>query len=973
MIKFTKISVILCVLIAALIFQESVFAQSDIGTGTDLIILIDQSNSMFGVTSAGTDPDGRRVSTAQYLIDYMTFDNMYVNPNRVNRVLVIAFGSYGREQIIVPLTTLTSEENADTAKALVEPLRKPQQSLNGTDFISVLERVAQQFPPVSEDPDITSGLRQRIIVIITDGGPDIRGTGYDDDNAYFTSLGQIYDAKLGQANYPVYVIGIDKNDPPIYWTQVEDLWVNNVTGDGHAVRVTETGEINKQIIKFLCPALNPSGKGECQLQEIGDHFILPYARSVSFSFFKYDPDAQIELYRPTDSGETGGKIVRAGDSDVLEYKPTRSDEFFGLSFPQPGCWKSERIGAGKVDVLAQIVFNDMVMTKPSSAHPLVSALNFEFSLKDSEGNPIDEQINFPVHLEAQLAGPTGIQSVPMSKIQPGFYASTQGALTSSEGLYTLSLTGDTTIPALKNCLDSQQTFSIFSQTFQIPVYMPTIVLSAPSSSYYHYKPLTGLAVQFVDRNGFPLAEPIDSRYQVEMTLESPLGEKRQLSDVQSDGNGFRSNEPLFLPEPGNYNLTLILRDPNNHNIAFEDTVSFEVTNAVNLLHPGPQHPAFAPAEELEIELYDETGTPLAYDSDHPLDVSAKLSWPDGSSAEVLLNATEEGGHYKASINWELTQAAPYTVEIVGSTSVLPGMPIEPVFIARKTFNVSDNLPFFAVIEPTSPQSVPIYPLHTWYFPPLTWDFSFSLQPIAVELRHTDRKAQAQEFFVDDINTLVLLTLVGPDNATIVERLPLPSTDGTTFSVDLPGLKQEGMYTATISLAGQIRGGIPTEGAWSDITVTFQRYDPLIYKIAWAILTSIMVVLIVYFGVSFLLNHFFLPKAKGTLTAETTGTNPDYLQEFAVTPRQVHHFKIKGREIDSRLGLSHIEIRWAQPQQTSRGEVKAQHIRVKAYNKDGVLVADQDVKAGGRVRVTTQRTVPTGEGEQPKAYHLRYEE
>jgi hypothetical protein len=234
-------------------------------------------------------------------------------------------------------------------------------------------------------------------------------------------------------------------------------------------------------------------------------------------------------------------------------------------------------------------------------------------------------------------------------------------------------------------------------------------------------------------------------------------------------------------------------------------------------------------------------------------------------------------------------------------------------------------------------------------------------------------ANASEFFTSDVDTLLSVTLRGPNNDILAEDVPLRTSDGMNFSVDLPGLKESGLYTATVSLSGQLRGDILTDGAWPDVTVAFSRRDSFLYKGIWAFLTLVAVGLMLYFGGSFVLNRFFLPKAKGKLIAETRGINSDYLQEFPITRNQLHHIKIKEREIDSVLGLSRIDIWWAQPRQTSKGEIKAQQVRVRAYNKDGLTVVDQVIKAGSRASVNTQRTVPSDENDQPQSYQFRYED
>lgn len=968
--KLAKVFIIFCILMAVTPMQISL-AQTNIGPGVDLIILIDQSNSMFGLGAteereaiAGTDRNGRRVDTAQYLIDYMAFDNLHVNQNRTNRVLVIAFGSYGREKVIVPLTELNSSQDAQKAKELVAPLKSPSESLNGTDFISVFEKISDQFSSTVESPNLKSRLRRRLVVVITDGGPDIRGTRFDDQKTYFKHLGEIYQEKLGE-QYPVYVIGIDKNEPPLYWNDVVDLWKTNVTGEDNAVRVTDPDEINKQVVKMFCPFLNPQGTGdECRLQDIGDHLVLPYARYVSFSFFKYDPSAKIELYRPTLTGETGGEKVQiepTQDSDVVEYNETESDEFFGLENPRPGCWRSEREGAGKVDVLLQIVFNDMLMTQPSIAHPSVSPLDFEFSLKDTKGNPIDELGDFPINLDAKLTAPDGSsQAVTMIKAQPGLYTSQQPVLTPITGAYELSLAGTTTIPTLDNCLSSSGRYTIFSQTFQIPVYRPDVTVTQPNKPYLPHAPLEGLTVQFIDKNGEPIN--IDDRLEPDMAITSPKGDEKPLENVTVLSDSLHIESPITLPDSGIYTVAVSLET--NGDKVYEGMATIETGDAVEVIWPAKDYPAFAPLRFVEIELQDENGQPVSANPKYPLQIEASMTWPNGYSDTVRLDPTDDEGRYRVSASWPLTKVADHELEIKGYASLSPGSPDKCVFGAHRTINVSSNLPYYKVIQPNEQQSEQTYSLHHWFLPPLPFDFTLKPQPIEVKLRYSNRLAQAKDFFRGDLNDLFYIKIVDSDGEILVENHSLSCNGESTFSTEIHQLEESGDFKVTISPDGELRGGTNVQGVWSSVEVPFKRRDPVTYFVAWAIIGVVALGAMAYFGGGWVLNRFFLPKAKGKLVAVLGAINArSSLWDFDITRQRKHHFTIGGQEIDARLQLSKIEVRRAMPQ--TRRKESEEGIKITAYNEEGVTVAEGAVYPSRKLSVR-QRTIDD------KRYKFEYE-
>lgn len=972
--RISKIFLTLC-LIIIFVPTKTVFSQSNIGPGVDLVILIDQSNSMFGLGATeergaitGTDRDGRRIDSAQYLMDYMAFDNLHVNPNRINRVLVIAFGSRGREKVVVPLTKLSSQQDVQKAKNLVAPLRSPTESLNGTDFISAFEEIPKQFSTVAEDADLSNKLRRRLVVVITDGGPDIRGTRFNAQADYFEYLGEVYQNQLGE-QYPVYVIGIDQNEPPLYWEDVVNLWESEVSGKGNAMRVTDPDEINKQVVKMFCPFLNPQGTGdECRLQDIGDHLVLPYARHASFSFFKYDPEAKIDLYRPTLTGETGGDKVQVEpqDPDLIEYNKTPSDEFFGLEDPLPGCWRSEREGAGKVDVLLQIAFNNMLMTQPSSAHPSVSPLNFEFSLKDAQGEPIDELGNFPINIDAEVTGPDGSsQSLTIKKEQPGLYLSQQPALTPVTGTYKLNLAGTTTIPALNDCLSSAGEYSIFSQTFQVPVYKPNTIIGHPDKPYLPYAPLEDMMVQFVDRNGNSIN--LDPRLAPDLVLTTPTGKKRPLENSKILSDSIQVESPLTLPEPGIYTVTANLKSPDGNHV-YKGMTEIESKSNIEVIWPTQDYPAFAPLRFVEIELQDESGQSVSADPTYPLQIEASMTWPDGYSDTVALKPTSEKGHYRISASWPLTNVADHKLEIEGYTSLSPGSPPERIFIAQRTIKVSGNLPYYKISQPDEQKASHIYPLHHWFLPPLPFDFTLKPQPIEVELRYGNRLAQAQDFFVGDFNDLFHLKIVDDDDKILVEDHNLSYDGKHLFSTELHQLDEPGNFTATISLDGQLRGRTNAQGIWPSVKVDFERRDPVMYFVSWAIIGVVLLGALVYFGGGWVLNRFFLPKAKGKLVAVPGALNAkSSLWEFNITRQHKHHFTIKGQRIDARLQLSKIEVQRAMPKAHRRDKKKSKEgIKITAYDEEGTIVAEGSIYESRKLPVRKQRT------SENQSYKFKYE-
>jgi hypothetical protein len=144
-----------------------------------------------------------------------------------------------------------------------------------------LRLAREQFPPATDAEP-----RQRIIVLITDGGPsDERNMSYGE---YFAEVKSYYDTHLGAERFPLYIINVDKGDEAgrlRYWNEVSREW-KNIAGNNNVILVREIEATNREIVKVLCPRLNPNQPPEyCTVAGLGPHFVQPYARMVQFSFF----------------------------------------------------------------------------------------------------------------------------------------------------------------------------------------------------------------------------------------------------------------------------------------------------------------------------------------------------------------------------------------------------------------------------------------------------------------------------------------------------------------------------------------------------------------------------------------------------------------------------------------------------------------------------------------------------------------
>lgn len=875
--------------------------QEPIPPGIDLIVLLDQSGSMKGIGGQPTDPENRRIYTTQYLMDYLSFDNRFVNPDRSNRVMVIGFGSPDKAEIMVPLTYLKDEDAVDNAKKLVVA-----KDLGDTNFVSPLRLLREVFPPAT-DEEVKTGARQRIVVVITDGGPwDDRGLTH---NEYFNEIRDVYINQLGLSTYfPLYIVGID--DANRYWPRIGPLWQ---TFTKASEKVNNVNEINKYVADKLCNILNPEGsQSECRLQDIGNHFIQPYASSVAFSFFKYSPNAQITLKRP---GENTAIDVKPPDDDVLVYKQTPRDEFYALSNPKAGCWESARKGEGSVDVVTQVVFNKLRLVEPKGLHPVALPLKLTFELRDEEGSLIDEDPNYPVTIQAELIAPDG-SSQPMTIERarengvaiPGKYVSTNIPDLKQTGRYRLAIEGYTSVndPQATRCLSAVGPVKVFQNEYEISVGQPKFQLVSPSNPWLQYAPLTKLMVGFSDDQGNLFKVPDGAPWGLELTAKSPSGQLTSLPTPQLAGGIYNIDQPVVLSETGDYKLEGVLKNQAGE-VVYRGTTDLELVVNPVIISPGKDFPASSSLKQVRIALQDLDGGAVTPNPQYPLRLEAELFSPNKQDSIGLVNLKETNvpGEYTGDVDWLFSEVGAYTMNVRGYLKIGADNELlafdKPIAIGS-----SDSLPYFMVVTPeqNKPGNDNIYALHRGLLPII------KPMPLKVEVLRNGQHITPGDVFTDikGLGTVDISDANG--QPLVVDRELVLSKDGQFLETIAPELEKEGAYSADFRFKGNISGGISSEGAWPDVHTEFERHDPDWVLWAWRLILTAVVIVSVGFLAWYLLEFQLLMKAKGKLVAEVAvGTQRgEKIGEFLINRKNRHTVVYRKKQSPmGRLKLSKLTV------------------------------------------------------------------
>lgn len=962
--------------------------------GIDLIILLDQSGSMSNPTDGATDPDNLRIDATRYLIEYLAFDNNSVNPDRVNRVAVIGFGSPTLTDLLVGLTTLNDANNVTDAQNDVIP-----QNLGATSFIDALKLVRQIFPEAT-DEELETGQRRRMIVIVTDGGPDDpRRLSYGE---YFAEIKSYYETYLGKEKFPVYIVGVDEVDR--YWSDVEGLWEDAISQtpeeEDRAFRVAEIEEVRAKIVDFLCPFLAQSGtERDCRLKDLGPQFVDPYANIVRFSFFKYDPNAQIQLYPP------GGTVpLTPQDSGTQGY--SGGEESYQIPYPEPGCWLSERIGQGRVDVFQDTAFSTSLdLIQPEQPHPNLLPLTLRFSVSNDQGVAIQEHPDYPVSFQSVLTAPDGTtQTVEIVKKAgvDGIYESTNYLPTPLDGTYTVKLQGFVDVPRIvvpvtdpddptrtidMVCTEESER-ELFSSEFDFEVLAPGLSVTVPAGPHLPYGPLMELEVAAMDGFGAPL-DLQSGLWLADARLRSPSGIVTDLPTPDLVNGRFLLTGPFVLNELGSYTVNLSVSASSNPPF-FEGEAELIVQENTTVLAPPPVMPIMTEVLTTTVQLRDLADNAVDPDPNFPLRMEAALLGSDNSVPDVvrLEPVTGTAGTYRAVTPWVLPEPGDYTVRLTGylklSSDIGAGEML--AFETEHALIGSETLPYFRVIVPNQANpAMQEYELHGRGEEPF---YKSTPMQIHVQLLQNEQPTDPRNIFREPAETLFTAEIFAADGSIIGAERPMTLSDEASeqglFTLSLDDLVEEGDYKVKVHLAGTLIEGSDYEGFLPDTVVPFRLYETDLYKTSRiaAIIGAIIAGLALLALIAWIVYGFLPPYPTGRLVAKERGVGAPEIAQIPINPGGLKRkkAKISGEAIPARLQLDRIEVkrvpqvqiqgrRRSSPLGNRANKGQEEVIEIVAFSK---VNKDRSV-ATGKLYSTRAGSVPCSQStDDGKNYEFKYE-
>jgi len=395
--------------------QQEIGLYEQTGSPIDIILLLDQSNSMSGYQNESpTDPNNIRVEASKYFITNLSRRSESVPYLRIG---LINFGTDISKENIENLTEVKSDLDDPNTKELIDSI-KPL-SLQYTSFIKAFRAAYDQFKTYK-----TYELKRKpVLVVFTDGEPD--DTRNLKMSGYFNELDSFFKDYLQKIGCSIFMIGIDNTGE--VWAKSVSYW-QKIIGADNIFKIESMDDLFSQyneIIQklFYLPITTPD----------------VFTRSLEFDVQPYLEEIQFDIYPETkeiavDIIDSENRKISESDPDVkVKEYPTYKTVI--VSSPLPGKWKYEIIkGQGKVKIYKTLIPNKMSLVSPSSEQVLGRPFNIIFAFLKSDGSEVQLLPEYPLVFSGKLIHPDGTMlNLEFKKGEKGIYFTDNKYSPESEG------------------------------------------------------------------------------------------------------------------------------------------------------------------------------------------------------------------------------------------------------------------------------------------------------------------------------------------------------------------------------------------------------------------------------------------------------------------------------------------------------------------------------------------------------------
>jgi hypothetical protein len=307
----------------------------------EVMLLIDNSNSMWEKGGIGSDPELLRIEAARLFITYLGVDSS----GPAHRLGVVFFG--GQAQLVVPLTPMADDHRrGEIFQLIANPPR-----MGWTDPQAALELAAEAWQ--AGDTLSSTG---RAVVLLTDGKPERRDAPTAQEKADTIARLRETSGRFAADGIPLFIILLQNAatdaDPEIEEIFVP-LWqeMAEATSPGHFYRARQSGDlldIYHDIVVSLTGRQTAGVVLQAQVEtETREQVSIEAGLAqVTFVARKSSPALQVTILRPD------GRPL-AADNPGVQYagRPGQSrEEVWAVHDPPPGDWQVHISGRGSVTV-----------------------------------------------------------------------------------------------------------------------------------------------------------------------------------------------------------------------------------------------------------------------------------------------------------------------------------------------------------------------------------------------------------------------------------------------------------------------------------------------------------------------------------------------------------------------------------------------------------------------------------------------
>ena len=356
-------------------------------SGLDVTILLDQSGSMW--QNPRNDRYAHRIGQSKNLI-YRLAEHVEGTPF-VHRVSVIDFGDTASVVLsnhIIRYNPADPGSALRDTKAVVERvvIERPLRNTNTADAMRLALMEYAKMDAAQALPG-----RRRVLLVITDGRPDLPGRPVADLQAAIRSEAQSLKAK----NVEMWVVGI--NDGSNYWNQGDGSFWESVTEiPGHA-RLAETASSK---IFTIMQDISDDWLGSKSAGIKGDEYICPpYLRRIVFSVNMGQPRSAVGVTDPDGQdipASSGGPSINPGNF-------TR----FVVDDPKIGVYKIKRDPTRSYSWRVEETAADIKRLAPAKATGFEAPARILFQARDNKGNPLQMLNDYPINGFIAITPPTG--------------------------------------------------------------------------------------------------------------------------------------------------------------------------------------------------------------------------------------------------------------------------------------------------------------------------------------------------------------------------------------------------------------------------------------------------------------------------------------------------------------------------------------------------------------------------------------